>query len=68
MYLITFHFFVFYLNFLLVEARVRFLTALLKSGLLEPLSFVYCMFWVYGSSVVLTFISFPCELSSLYMS
>lgn len=66
-YLTTFYFFVFYMKFLLVETRIHFLIALLKSGLLESFFFIYCMFWFYGSSVVVTFISFPCELSfSIY--
>lgn len=42
---------------------IYFLLDLLKSGLLESLFFICCMFWFYGSSVVLTFISFPSELS-----
>lgn len=60
MYLITFHFFVFCMKILLVEMCIYFLIALLKAGLLESLC---CIFWFYGSSVGLTFISFPCELS-----
>lgn len=66
-YLITLHFFVFYIKFMLVEPHIHFLIALLKSGLPESLFFIYCMFWFYGSSVLVTFISFPHELSfSIY--
>lgn len=53
-YLIAFHFFVIYMKVLLVEMCIH--------QVCLNLSFS-SMFWFYGSSVILTFISFPCELS-----
>lgn len=62
-YLITSHFFVFYMEILLVRMCKQFLISPLKSGLLELLFFLLLYVLVYGSSMVLTFISFPRELS-----
>lgn len=53
----------FYMEILLVKMCKQFLISPLKSGLLELLFFLLLYVLVYGSSMVLTFISFPRELS-----